>query len=305
MRNRNSPYPSLILREGTKLIMEFLIYELTLLGSFLILAWALNFTWGYGGLFNLGVVGTMSVGAYTHVLLQRHYALPFGVTLLGGCAAAAVVGFALALLTRRIRKDEFQIFTLAFLYAVYALFLGWDGLTRGPLGFSGIRRPAMFRTDDMYFLFVLGITLVAGLLVWRVACSPFARLLEASRDDEQAVKSLGKDPSTAKIKAFVLASAFSGLAGALVASQLRYIDPGTFYLSFLLLGISMVLVGGLASLKGTLVGGAIVFLLPTVLRFLPLSPQTLGPLRVIFFSLILLAFVMYKPKGLMGRVEVE
>jgi branched-chain amino acid transport system permease protein len=244
-------------------------------------------------------------GAYTHVLLQRHAHLPFGATLLGACIAAGIVGFFLALLTRRIRKDEFQIFTLAFLYAIYALALGWDELTRGPLGFSGIRRPAMFRTDDMYFLLVFGVTLITGLLIWRVVRSSFGRLLEASRDDEQAVKSIGKDPRGAKIKAFIAASALSGLAGALVASQLRYIDPGTFYLGFLLLIIAMVLVGGLASLRGTLIGGALTFLLPSVLRFLPLPAQYLGPLRVIFFSLILLVFVMFRPKGLWGRVEVE
>lgn len=285
--------------------MEFIIYECTLLGSFLILAWALNLTLGYGGLLNLGIVGTMSVGAYAHVLLQRHTALPFALTLGAALAAAGVAGFLLALLTRRIRKDEFQVFTLAFLYAVYAVALGWDSLTRGPLGFAGIRRPLTFRSDEMYFLLVSLLTLTAGLAAWRVVRSPFGRLLEASRDDEQAVLSLGKDPVGAKMKVFVCASALSGLAGALVASQLRYIDPGTFYLHSLLFAIAMVLVGGLASLKGTLIGGSAVFLLPLLLRFLPLPAQYLGPLRAIFFSLILLAFVLYKPKGLMGRVEVE
>ncbi len=285
--------------------MELLIYELTLLGSFLILAWALNLIWGYGGLFNLGVIGTMSVGAYVHVLLQRHFHLPFAVTVVGGVLGASLVGYILAVLTRRIRRAEFQVFTLAFLFMVYSLALGWDELTRGPLGFSGIGRPGQFRTDERYLLVVAVVAFVVGALVWRTVRSPFGRLLEASRDDEQAVLSLGKDPVGVKIKAFVFASALSGLAGALVASQLRYIDPGTFFLSFLLSAVAMVLVGGLASIRGTSIGGSMVFLLPAALRFVPLPAQYVGPLRAVFFSLILLFFVIGKPKGLMGRIEIE
>jgi len=276
-----------------------------LMGSLLILAWGLNFTWGMGGLFNLGIVGTMSIGAYTHVLLQKNFHLPFLVTLASGVITALLIGWGIAMLTRRIRKDEFQVFTLAFLYAVYSLTLGWDSLTRGPLGFPGILRPTFARTDAAYCVLVMAFVGATWILLRRLALSPFGRLLEASRDDERAVMTLGKDPLMAKVKAFVVASALSGLAGGLVASQLRYIDPGTFYLSFTLFSIVMVAVGGFASLPGTVLGAGIVFVVTNALRFAPFPPQFLGPLRMIFFALVLLTVVLVKPKGIMGRVEVE
>jgi branched-chain amino acid transport system permease protein len=286
----------------------YIIHLLILIGIYLILSLSLNLSVGYSGILNLGHIAFYGLGAYTSALLALA-GVPFILCFLAGGVVAMFCGFLLALPTDKIKGDYLALVTVGFSFIVYSLMLNLDGLTRGPLGLPGIPRPAIwgFVFDDNFsFLILIAIiTLLIYLIINRITTSPFGKLLEAVRDDELAAKILGKD--TFKMKAFSLglSAFFAGLAGSLYAGYITFIDPSSFSLMQIIPVISIVIVGGLASLPGTVVATIILTLIPEVLRFVGFPSSILGPMRQIIYALILLLILIYRPRGFWGKVELE
>ena len=135
--------------------------------------------------------------------------------------------------------------------------------------------------------------------------SPFGRLLQATRDDELGLKVLGKNTFKLKYKAMMISAFFAGIAGSLFAHYITYIEPNSFTLSELIFVLTIVIVGGLASLKGSVVSAFIIVMIPEALRFLSLPSAILGPMRQIVYALILLCILLFRPRGLFGRVDLE
>ena len=129
--------------------------------------------------------------------------------------------------------------------------------------------------------------------------------MQATRDDELATKILGKNVFKIKLISMGTSALFAGIAGSLYASYITFIDPSSFTLLQLIPILTIVIIGGLASLKGTIVATVLLILLPELLRFVGFSPSTLGPMRQIFYALILLLILIYRPKGFYGNVKLE
>ncbi len=199
--------------------------------------------------------------------------------------------------------------TLGFSFVIYAIALNWIGLTRGPLGLPGIPRSEIFNfsfSDNGHFLIlVLIIALVSYFIIKKITTSSFGKVIEAVRDNELAARVLGKN--TFKIKSIALAASafFAGLAGSLYASYITFIDPSSFTLMQLIPVLCIVIIGGLASLKGTIIATIILTLLPESLRFVGFPSSIIGPARQMTYALILLIILIYKPKGFYGKVELE
>ena len=290
------------------MISLYIIHLLILIGIYIILSISLNLALGYTGLLNLGHVALFGIGAYTSTLLTMN-GVPFIISFLAAGLVASAFGFLLVLATRKLKGDYYALATLGFAFVVYSLFLNLIGLTRGPLGIPGIPKPSLFglviSSNQQYLFFVAVVVIISISVIYSIVKSPFGRLLGAMRDDDVGLRVLGKNTFRLKYKAMMISAFFAGIAGSLFAHYISFIDPSTFYINELILIITIVIVGGIASLKGSIIAPFILVLIPEALRFLPLPSSLIGPGRQIIYALILLMILMYKPRGLYGRIDLK
>lgn len=290
------------------MLSAYFIHLLILVGIYIILAISLQLAVGFTGLLNLGHIAFYCIGAYGSALLALT-GFPFWLYFLAAGILAALFGFLLSIPTNKLKGDYLALATLGFSFVIYALALNWTSLTRGPLGLPGIPRPTLFGfifSNNLSFLILTFIiALISYFVIKKIASSQFGKALEATRDDELALRVLGKN--TFKMKSFSLAISafFAGIAGSLYASYITFIDPSSFTLLQLIPVLAIVIIGGLASLKGTIIATIILVLLPEPLRFIGFPSSVVGPARQIIYALILLLILIYRPKGFFGKVELE
>jgi len=286
----------------------YIIHLLILIGIFLILAMSLNLSIGYTGLLNLAHIAFFGIGAYTSALLTLA-GVPWLISFLLAGVMAALCSFILIFVTKKLKGDYLAITTLGFAFVTYSVFLNWTDLTRGPLGIPGIPKPRIFGlailSNQAYLILVVVIAVIIYLFLYRLVTSRFGRVLEGVRDNEIGLAVLGKNIFRLKYQSMMIAAFCAGLAGSLYAHYITYIDPSTFYLDDLILVITIVIVGGLASLRGTALATFIILLVPEALRFVALPSSILGPARRIIYALILIIILLYKPRGIDGKVDLE
>jgi branched-chain amino acid transport system permease protein len=290
------------------MISAYLIHLLILIGIYLILAISLQLSVGFTGLLNLGHIAFYAIGAYTSALLALN-GFPFWFCFLSAGILAMIFGFLLSFPTNKLKGDYLALATMGFSFVVYAVLLNWTSLTRGPLGLPGIPKPKILGisfSDNLSFLILVAIiSLISYLIIKRITISPFGKVLEAIRDDELATRVLGKNTFKMKSLALMISSFFAGIAGSLYAHYITFIDPSSFTLLQLIPVLSIVIIGGLASLEGTILATIILVLLPEPLRFIGFPSSIVGPARQIFYALLLLLILIYKPKGFFGKIELE
>lgn len=286
----------------------YIIHLLIIIGIFLILSISLNLTIGYTGLLNLAHIAFFGIGAYTSALLTLA-GLPWWISFLLAGVLASLFSFVLIFVTKKLKGDYLALTTLGFAFVVYSVLLNWTSLTRGPLGIPGIPKPRIdglaILSNQAYLILIVIITVIVYLILYRLVSSRYGRLLEGVRDNEIGLSVLGKNIFRLKYQSMMIASFFAGLAGSLYAHYITYIDPSTFYLEDLILVLTIVIVGGLASLKGTAIATFIILLVPEVLRFVNLPSSLIGPGRRIIYALILILILLYKPRGIDGKVDLE
>jgi branched-chain amino acid transport system permease protein len=289
------------------MILPYLIHVLIIMGIYIILATSLNLALGYTGLLNLGHVAFFGIGAYTSALLTKE-GIPFLIALLAAGILASLAGWLLVFATRKIRGDYLALATLGFSFVIYSLMLNLTNITRGPLGIPGIPKPNVLgwvvNTGAEYLLFVAIIVAITLFVIYRIVKSPYGRLLQAVRDDETSVKVLGKDTFKLKREAMMASAFFAGIAGSLFAHYITFIDPSSFNMMELILVFTIVIVGGIASMRGSFIAAILLLAIPEALRFIELPSSVLGPLRQIIYAVILLAILMWRPRGIMGKVDL-
>jgi len=289
------------------MISPYVTHIIILIGIYAILAMSLNLTIGFTGLLNLGHVAFFGIGAYTSALLTLA-GVPFPLAFLCAGLAASLFGLLLMVAVRKIKGDYLALVTLGFSFVIYSVLLNWTGLTRGPLGIPGIPKPSFFGltlSSNQGYLFLVAITAaLSGLFLWCLTRSPYGRVLEAVRDDELAASVLGKHTFKLQAHSMMVSSFFAGLAGSLFAHYLTYIDPSSFFLSEIILVLTIVIVGGLASLRGSIIAAVIILVIPELLRFVGLPSAIVGPMRQILYAALLLGVLLLRPKGLLGKVDL-
>lgn len=265
---------------------------------FVILSASLNLITGSAGLLNLGHAAFFGVGAYTAALLATHWGWPFWFTLPAAAAAAAAVGALVAVPTMRLTSIYFAVATLGIGEMIYVTLLNWVGFTRGPMGVRGIPAIALFGLDSLAFaLVVTAVVMLAVLwLVHRLAHSYYGNAMRALREDDACADAMGIDVGRLKLQAFSVACALAGMAGALFAHTTGYISPESFRFGESILILAMVVVGGLGSLYGSIVGAVILTVLPEALR-------DLGSYRMIAVGIVLFLAILFMPRGLVGEVS--
>jgi len=286
---------------------EYALHLCVLLGIYLILAQSFNLVFGVGGLFNLAHVATYAIGAYTTALLSTELNVGVFQCLLASALLSGLLALIIGAISLRLATDYFAIGSLAFSAVVSALLINWRSLTRGVLGIPGIPRPEWggidFNGVQNFLYFVIVVTLLCLGAMWILFRSSFARSLKAAAQSDVAAQSLGRDVARLRIWAFFISSAFAGIAGGLFAYYLNYIDPSSFSLTEMVLVLTIVVVGRPGSFWGVAAATLLlVVLLPEGLRFLPLEPSVLGPLRQ-FLHALLLFIVVYMNRARLFPVE--
>ncbi|MFH0906063.1 MAG: branched-chain amino acid ABC transporter permease, partial [archaeon] len=274
----------------------YLIHLLILVGIYFILAISLQLSMGYTGLLNLGHIAFYCIGAYTSALLVIN-GFPYLLAFLLSGIVALIFGYLLSLPTNKLKGDYLALSTMAFTYLIYAVALNWSSLTRGPLGIPGIPKPEIFgivisditilgyKISNLGFLiFTIIVCLLTYYIIKKIVDSPFGKTLEATRDDELSARTLGKNTFKIKAISLMISAFFAGIAGSLYAHYITFIDPSSFNLLQLIPALSIVILAGLASLKGTIAASFIIVLLPEPLRFIGFPSSIVGPARQILFA---------------------
>ena len=244
-----------------------------LVGIYVILGLSLNVIVGYAGLFQLGHAAFYGLGAYTAAILNLHFGIPILWLLPVSGLVAGLAAFLLSKPILHLRGDYLCIVTIAF-GEVFRIAVRNDifGLTGGPNGLSGISRPALplvgeFSSDPRpYYYLVLFFILITLIGMRRLEDSRLGRAWLYVREDQLAAEAMGIDTTNVKLAAFVIGSAWAGVAGVLYASRFRVIAPENFSFLESVIMFCIVVLGGSGSIPGVLVGTAGMVLLPEVLR---------------------------------------
>lgn len=289
--------------------MNYILHLLIYFEIYAIVALSLNLLIGYGGLLQVAHAAYYGVGAYAASLLWTKLGWGFFPGLAAAAFTAGVMSLLVSLPAWRFKGDYFVMISIAVQTLIYALLYNWTDITNGPFGISGIPRPGIagynFVTMDsifvLYGLLALGLGLIMAFLKW----SPFGRVLQAMRDDELAARSVGIPVERLKLQSFALASGMVGLAGALYASYVSYIDPTSFSLNESILMLSMVIVGGTGNVRGPLTGAAALILLPELLRFMQFPDPVAANVRMLAYGLLLILLMHLRPQGLAGTYRYQ
>jgi len=278
--------------------MDYVYSIIILIGLFVILASSFNLIIGYGGLISIAHPIFYGLGAYTSGLLARDLGLPVALSILSGALMAMVLSVAMALPALRISGDYLLIASIGFQLGMIELIKNLR-FTGGASGVSGI--PAFLVPNfgrGVYVALVSFAALAVVLLVRWIAHSDYGRAISAMRDDEQAFAALGRDAKWIKVSIFALGSAIAGFAGALYAHYFRFVTSEQFEILMSSTILTMVVVGGLKTPWGPVLGAILLQILPQAITFLNLPPVVLGPLQGLLFTGLVLVFMFLRPGGL-------
>ena len=281
-----------------------------------ILALALNFQWGLGGMVNFGLAGLYTLGTYSCALLMLKGGANTFFATLGAMAIVGLVCGVVALVTLRVtEEDYFAIVTLGVGELLRLAALNEDWLTKGALGLTGIPRPLNDLIAPEYYQYFL-LALSLGLLLatlWvlnRLARSPFGRIMRAVREDDVVAATLGKNVLWARVRIFAIGGAIIGLAGSLHAFYYQYIDPTQFTNIVIAYAFMAVIAGGRGAHQGAIWGAAAVMVLLEGSRFLKdvipaLNSDQLAAVRIIIIGLGLILLLIYRPQGFMREYRLQ
>ena len=277
--------------------MEYIFTILVLAGIAVILAASFNLIIGYGGLISIAHPIFYALGAYCSALLARDLGVPIIIAILLGGVFAMVCSVAMSLPSLRVSGDYLLIASIGFQLGVLQIIknLGFTGAAGGILDI-----PPLFDAGGKLYYVVLVLVvavLVVALVRW-VVSSDYGRAITAMRDDETACTALGRNTMWIKISVFALGSGMAGIAGALYAHYFRFITPDEFDILASAAILTMVVVGGMGTTWGPIVGAVLLTFLPQAITFLDLPVNFKGPLQGILFTGLVLVFLFVRPAGL-------
>lgn len=288
--------------------MEYLINLAILFCIYGTLALSLNLVVGMTGLLSLAQAAFYGIGAYATAIGMTTLGLGFFPTIVLGMAVNAALAFVVGKILSRFQGDYYAIVSAGLSIIVFSVLLNWKAVTNGPLGIFGIGKPEIlglnFYSNGMFLLLSFLFMLAAYGIYVLIDRSSFGRVLKAIREDEQLVRVMGYNAKHFKSIIFVISAAMSGVAGAMFASYIAFIDPSTFQLKEGIFLFTIIIVGGLSSAWGSIVGALILISLPEILRFVGLPYETAAQLQQIIYGGMLVLMMVFKPQGLFGKYRM-
>lgn len=291
-------------------VPRYWVYFAGLLGINIVAAHGLNIMMGYTGLLSLGHAAFLGVGAYTVALAQIHLGLPFWITIPLAGVTAAIIGIGFGLPSLRIRGLYLVIATLAAQFILNFVFVHWQKVTNGDVGLT-VQPATVFgfplNNETRIYYLILALTVAMTVFVRNVVNSRVGRAFIAVREKDLTAQVLGVEIVHYKLAAFALGTFYAGVAGGMLAYFNQFVNPEQFGLLLSVFFLSAVIVGGMGSILGAILGAVFMTLLPELLREGALAmgsrlgfdiASILVPLRETVFGLLIVIFLIAEPRGL-------
>lgn len=280
--------------------MEYLVSMVVLVGIYIILASSFNLIIGFGGLVSIAHPIFYALGAYTTGLLAIHFQLHPILAVMAGGAVAFCSSIMLSLPSLRISGDYLLITSIGFQLGMLEIIKhlsftgGASGLGNIPNVVEGSSRSAVFA------IISCTIAAVVVLIIRWLLNGPYGRAISAMRDDELAFSALGRNAMMIKLVLFAIGSGFAGIAGGIYAYYFQYISPDQFEIMQSAMLLTMVVVGGMGSQMGPVVGAVLLLLLPQAISFMNLPPSFMASLQGLIFTTLMIIFLFWRPQGLIS-----
>ncbi len=256
-----------------------------------ILAMSLNLIAGVAGQISLGHIAFYGIGAYTSALLCVNFGVSVWLSILAAFVVSMFFGLLIAIPTLKLSGGYLAILTMSFAEIIRLILLNWTSVTRGPMGILNIPKPQLFgytiKSSAAFLYLVLIIAIIVYVSLNNLIKSKFGRNLKALRDDEISSESMGIDVYRHKVVAFVISTGIAGIAGALYASYMEFIDPSSFISDESTVILSMVVLGGMGNMNGSIVAAVLLTVLPEALR-------SFSNYRMLVYGVVLVVMMLLK-----------
>jgi branched-chain amino acid transport system permease protein len=287
---------------GLLVVNSYHLQVLTFIGIYTLLTLGLNMLMGYAGQISLGHAAFYGLGAYTTGILTAHFGWTPWMTLPASILLTAAVAYVVALPILKLQGYYLGMGTLGFGIIVFILFREWSRFTGGDSGLVGIPPLTLgslsLGSRRTYFFLVWGAVLIGFEVCRRLVDSRVGRALRAIHDSEHAAAAMGIDTSHLKVRVFVLSAIFAGIAGYLYAHMVQFISPSSFDFMTSVRMVTMVVIGGMASIWGSLLGASVITLLPQWLH-------VFMDYEMLVYGLILMVIMIFLPQGLVrGLIDL-
>lgn len=271
------------------------------IGVYAIAAMGLNLVFGYTGQISLGHAAYFAVGAYTSALLTTDLGVPFALSIAAAILLSTLLGLVVGIPSLKLDGAYLGMATIGFGEMVKMTLVNWEALTHGPTGISRIPLPEFlgyrFATPQARFYLVLALTALAFFVYCNLVRSHYGMRFVAVRDSPKAAAAMGVHVQRTKVYAFAFSTAFVGLAGGLYAHLNRYIAPDAFTLGESINFVVIVVLGGMGTLVGPIVGSFVVVYLRETL-------QALQDANMLLYGLLLMILMIVMPRGLVGAIGI-
>ncbi len=280
--------------------MNYINSILVLAGIYLVLSSSFDLIIGYGGLISIAHPIFYAIGAYTAGLLAIVWHVPAIPAILSGGVLAAVASVAMSLPAIRVAGDYLLIASIGFQLGLLQIiknveFTGGDaGLSDIPPAITGPSRAALFAAISLS----LGVLVV--LLIRWIVRGPYGAIITAMRDDELALLALGRNVTRIKVVILAVGSGLAGLAGGIYAFYYQYLSPSQFDVLQSAAILTMVVIGGMGTALGPVIGTFLLLGLPQAITFLQLPPSVMAPFQGILFCVLVLLFILVRPQGIIA-----
>ncbi|MBK8808701.1 MAG: branched-chain amino acid ABC transporter permease [Bacteroidales bacterium] len=289
--------------------MNYLLYILVMLEIYTLLALSANQKVGMSGLLSFAQAVFYGMGAYVTAIFITKFGFSYWLALPVAILTCVLVALLFSFIAGKVRELYFSLATLALQVIFFSIVFNWTSITGGADGIRKISHPAIFgfeiNTPSSFAVFGGFWVLVVLLFYGWFLKTPISRMIKATRDDQIAVLSLGKNPNYYKRISIILSAIIAGIAGSLYATYSAYIDPTSFNLDESILILSIVLIGGAGRIIGPITGALIYILLPKLLEFIQMPDNIAANIRMIIFGVLLVLIVRFKPKGIFGKYLIQ
>lgn len=301
MKKLNSLTARLLLAAAVLLVFPNLLPNtytvriVNMIGIYIILSTGMNILVGYTGQLSMGQAAFYGIGAYVTALLNTRLGLPFLVTFPCSIVITAIFGLILAIPALKLKGGYLALLTIGFGEVIRLILVNWVDLTKGPSGITGIQTISLFGYEinsSVQWYYVILLLVVIGLAYQKmVMASRSGRAFIAIREDDKAAELAGINITRYKIIAFVTSAVYCSVAGVIYAQMTGYVSPDTFTSNDSNIILWTVIIGGMGTQFGPVVGGTIMVILPELLR-------SMGSMRMVIFGVLLMIVIIFYPSGM-------
>lgn len=281
--------------------MEYIYTLLILIGLNTIMAASFNLIIGFGGLISVAHPIFFALAAYCSAILNLKFGVPIPLSILAGTLFSILMSLTLSLPSLRVSGDYLLIASIGFQLGFVEVIKNVE-MAGAASGLTGIN--SLFSGEYRSLSFVAVVGVAAVFVVWlvhRMTHGNYGRAIQAMRDDEECFLSLGRNAMAIKLTIFAVGSGIAGLAGALYAHYFQFLTPEQFGIVQSSLILTMVVVGGMGTTAGPIVGALLLTALPQAITFLNLQPSIMAPIQGMIYTALVILFLFLRPAGLVAR----